>query len=63
VTELLLDQVAHLLRAAGQDRMEAAWLPALLWLPRGELAGLRWSDVDLDAGVARVVSQRATDAD
>jgi integrase len=30
---------------------------------RGELAGLRWSDVDLDRATLSIVSQRTTDAD
>lgn len=32
-------------------------------LRRGELAGLRWIDVDLDRATLRVTTQRTTDAD
>ncbi|MEV6632530.1 tyrosine-type recombinase/integrase [Actinoplanes sp. NPDC051470] len=34
------------------------WLIALRGLRRGEAAGLRWADVDLDAGVAMIEQQR-----
>ncbi len=34
------------------------WLIALRGLRRGEAAGLRWSDVDLDAGTLTVAQQR-----
>lgn len=57
------DQVRKFLEVAAGDRLQAAWLLALLCgLRRGELAGLRWSDVDLEQGVLRVASQRTTDA-
>jgi integrase len=37
---------------ARQDRLYAAWLlSATTGMRRGEVAGLRWSDVDLDAGL------------
>jgi integrase len=43
------------LAAAAGDRLEALAVLALsLGLRRGELLGLRWSDVDLDAAVLRV---------
>ena len=38
-----------LLAAIADDRMGHAWELALSGLRRGEIAGLRWSDVDLDA--------------
>ena len=57
-------QVAAFLEVAREDRLRVAWLLALLCgLRRGELAGLRWSDVDLEQGVLRVASQRTTDAE
>jgi integrase len=34
------------------------WLIALRGLRRGEAAGLRWADVDLDAGLAMIEQQR-----
>src|SRR5262249_42594101 len=44
-----------LLAAARGDRLEALYSVALaLGLRQGEVLGLKWSDVDLDAGVLRV---------
>lgn len=58
------EQVAAFLILAADDRLNAAWLLALLCgLRRGELAGLRWSDVDLRARTVRITSQRTTDAE
>ena len=45
-----LDDLAH-------DRLVGLWTLALR---RGELAGLRWSDIDLDAGTLTVAQQRTT---
>lgn len=57
-------QVAAFLEVAVSDRLHAAWLLALLCgLRRGELAGLRWPDVDLEGSVVRITSQRTTDAE
>ena len=56
-------QIAAFLPVASQDRLYAAWLLALLCgLRRGELAGLRWCDVDQQERSIRIVSQRTTDA-
>lgn len=50
---------AVFLAAVTDDRIYAAWALALLrGLRRGELAGLRWSHVDLDGAVLYVRSQR-----
>lgn len=58
------EQAAAFLRSAAGDRLYAAWLLALACgLRRGELAGLRWADVDLEQRTLSVVSQRTTDAD
>ena len=58
------EQASTFLRAAAGDRLYAAWLLALACgLRRGELCGLRWSDVDLERQTLSVVSQRTTDAD
>jgi integrase len=58
------EQASIFLRAAAGDRLYAAWLLALsCGLRRGELCGLRWSDVDLERQTLSVVSQRTTDAD
>lgn len=44
-----------ILKAASGHRLEvAAWLGFGLGLRRGEVLGLRWSEVDLDAGTASV---------
>ncbi len=57
-------QAAAFLHATAEDRLCAAWLLALVCgLRRGELAGLRWPDVDLEQRTVSVVSQRTTDAD
>ncbi len=57
-------QVATFLPYATEDPLYAAWLLALLCgLRRGELAGLRWNDVDLERATVRITSQRTTDAE
>lgn len=49
------DEIDRFLAAARNDRMEAFYLVALaVGLRRGEALGLRWEDVDLDAGILRV---------
>lgn len=48
-------QARQLLDAARGDRLEALYSVALaLGLRQGEALGLKWSDVDLDAGILRV---------
>ncbi len=48
-------QVRTFLEAIAGDRLYALWrLAALSGMRRGELLGLRWSDLDLDASTARV---------
>jgi integrase len=48
-------QIRAFLEHVAGDRLEALWLTAFTTgMRRGELAGLRWSGVDLDAGVATV---------
>jgi integrase len=48
-------QVARVLTAATGDDLEALWrLAVLTGMRRGELLGLRWADVDLDAGALSV---------
>ena len=49
------EQARQLLDAARGDRLEALYSVALaLGLRQGEALGLKWSDIDLDAGVLRV---------
>ncbi|CBG72651.1 putative integrase [Streptomyces scabiei 87.22] len=52
-------EVQRLLRAAGQSRNSARWAVALaLGLRQGEVLGLQWEDVDLDAGFLMVRRSR-----
>ncbi|MDB5876467.1 MAG: integrase family protein [Ramlibacter sp.] len=58
------EQAMRFLTAVRADPLYAAWLVALsCGLRRGELAGLRWCDVDLDRAFLRVTTQRTTDTD
>jgi integrase len=53
------EQTATFLTFVAQDRLAVMWcLIALRGLRRGEAAGLRWADADLDAGVFMVEQQR-----
>lgn len=52
------DEIRRVLAAADKDRNGHLWYLALSGLRRGELAGLRWSDVDLGAGTLTVVRGR-----
>jgi len=55
-------EVAALLSAASGDRLEALYVAAVhTGLRRGELLGLTWSDLDLEAGTLSV--QRSLDKD
>ena len=55
-------EVAALLSAASGDRLEALYIVAVhTGLRRSELLGLKWTDVDLDAGTLSV--QRSLDKD
>ena len=46
-----LDEAKRFIAAASSDRYEAAWLVGMTaGLRIGEMFGLKWSDVDLDAG-------------
>ena len=58
------EEAVRFLTAARTDRLYAAWLVALsCGLRRGELAGLRWRDLDLERGTLSVTTQRTTDSD
>jgi integrase len=57
-------QVAILLESVREDRLEALWYIALtLGLRRGELLGLRWSDIDFDQMLIHVRQQVSEDKD
>ena len=50
IRPLTPDQARRLIEAAASDRYRALWVTALgTGLRQGELLGLRWADVDLDA--------------
>src|SRR5918994_4706167 len=62
VNPLIPAEVAALLSAASGDRLEALYVTAVhTGLRRGELLGLKWSDIDLDARTLSV--QRSLDKD
>jgi integrase len=51
-------EVQQILASIGDDRIGHAWELALSGLRRGEIAGLRWSDVDFDAKTLTVMNNR-----
>jgi integrase len=51
-------EVQALLAAIDADRVGHAWELALSGLRRGEIAGLRWTDVDFDAKTLSIVNNR-----
>jgi integrase len=51
-------EVQQILAAIDGDRLAHAWELALSGLRRGEIAGLRWCDIDLDAKTLSVVNNR-----
>jgi integrase len=58
------EEAAAFVTAVEGQRLAPCWLLALTaGLRRGELAGLRWEDVDLDRAVVRIAVQRTTDSD
>ena len=55
ITPLSAEQAGQLLDAATGERLECLYVAALATgLRQGELLGLRWQDVDMDAGTLRV---------
>ena len=51
-------EVRKFLAAASRDRLHAAWRLSLYGLRRGEVLGLRWSDIDLKAKTLTVRQAR-----
>ncbi|MFG2021108.1 tyrosine-type recombinase/integrase [Actinomadura geliboluensis] len=51
-------EVRKFLRKIEGERLEVAWRLSLYGLRRGEVLGLRWEDIDLKAGVLKVVQTR-----
>nr|WP_240638459.1 tyrosine-type recombinase/integrase [Micromonospora aurantiaca] len=55
------DHLAEFLSAVNDDPLFALWwLAGLRGLRRGELCGLRWSDIDLDRGTLTIERNRTT---
>ncbi len=52
------EEVGKLLSSLAGDRLGHAWELALSGLRRGEIAGLRWSDVDLAAKALSITNNR-----
>ncbi len=52
------EEISAVLRAADKDRNGHLWYLALSGLRRGEIAGLKWSDIDLAAGTITVARNR-----
>jgi integrase len=52
------EEVKTILAAIADDRLTHAWELALSGLRRGEVAGLRWSDIDLDAKTLTISNNR-----
>jgi integrase len=53
-------EVTRLLGAVAGDRLAHAWELALCGLRRGEIAGLRWADVDLKAQTLSISNNRVS---
>lgn len=51
-------EVLALLKSIAGDRLGHAWELALCGLRRGEIAGLRWADVDLDGQTLSIANNR-----
>lgn len=64
LTSWTKDEVRTFFACIAEDQHFAAWrLYVMCGLRRGEALGLRWSDLDLDAGLLRVRQQLAIDPD
>jgi integrase len=54
------DEVKAFLAVAMRDRLAPAWLLSLYGMRRGEVLGLRWSDVDLEQGTVTISQTRVS---
>ncbi|MGE3655518.1 MAG: site-specific integrase [Mycolicibacterium sp.] len=52
------DEIRKVLRTADEDRNGHLWYLALAGLRRGEIAGLRWEDVDFEDGTVTIARNR-----
>jgi integrase len=52
------EEVQTFLDLASRDRLHAVWRLSMYGLRRGEVMGLRWSDIDLDAKTLTVTHAR-----
>ena len=52
------DEIRQVLRVADKDRNGHLWYLALSGLRRAEIAGLMWSDIDLDGGTISIARNR-----
>ncbi len=53
------DQLRAVLRGIAEDRNRHAWHLALAGLRRGEIAGQRWADIDLENRTLRIGAHRS----
>jgi integrase len=51
-------EIRLVLRAANNNRNGHLWYLALSGLRRGEIAGLRWEDIDFEAGTIAITRNR-----
>jgi integrase len=54
------DEAARFLAYVADDRLAAAWMLTMFGMRRGEVVGLRWSDVDLEAGTLTICKTRVS---
>ena len=54
------DEITKLLRHMADDRLGHLYELAALGLRRGELCGLRWSDIDMEAGTITITNTRTS---
>lgn len=57
---LTTEEVAQVLKAAVGDSLEQAWHLSMYGLRRGEVAGLRWEDIDFDEQLLKIRRSRVS---